>query len=150
MLVYIPDHLKLNVFLIRASGRATGGLYTCNSLIYWNLTEIWDFLGPYRSACTLNWTPEVGTQFLISTSSNWFICLKIGAQCVDFVICRFHDGNANKVLRNIWRSNHHQNSSELVISCRKTTVICLFQWKAFHEHCINDVHRKRGSRGRII
>ena len=34
MLVDIPDHLKPNVFLIRASGRPTGGLYTCNSLIY--------------------------------------------------------------------------------------------------------------------
>merc|ERR1719222_290247 len=34
MQVDIPDHLKPNVFLIRASGRPTGGLYTCNSLIY--------------------------------------------------------------------------------------------------------------------
>ena len=42
MQVDIPDHLKPNVFLIRASGRPTGGLYTCNSLIYWNKTEIWD------------------------------------------------------------------------------------------------------------
>jgi len=54
MQVDIPDHLKPNVFLIRASGRPTGGLYTCNSLIYWNKTEIWDlggkigtFLGPF-------------------------------------------------------------------------------------------------------
>ena len=54
MLLDIPDHLKPNVFLIRASGRPTGGLYTCNSLIYWNKTEIWDlggkigtFLGPF-------------------------------------------------------------------------------------------------------
>ena len=81
MQVDIPDHLKPNVFLIRASGRPTGGLYTCNSLIYWNKTEIWDlggkigtFLGPflhfgpiwdqvpnsgpYRSACL---GPKIGT-----------------------------------------------------------------------------------------